>query len=149
MNYRQTFFNIDQQFIQKLVLALIALWAAYIQRRCATGIPSSNPYSKGELFLILPPLSPSSFPVSSDLSYHNKRRKWPTITQKKNGNFTISLIITQLWLVSRWILQLINLFLFPSLAHIWIHCNEWVPSEWESKQLIWWTGVVYITCGLL
>ncbi len=29
MSYRQTFFNIDQQFIQKLVLALIALWAAY------------------------------------------------------------------------------------------------------------------------
>ncbi len=23
-----------------------------------------------------------------------------------------------------------------SLAHQWILCNEWVPSEWESKQLI-------------
>ncbi len=23
----------------------------------------------------------------------------------------------------------------PSLAHQWILCNEWVPSEWESKQL--------------
>ncbi len=24
----------------------------------------------------------------------------------------------------------------PSLAHQWILCSEWVPSEWESKQLI-------------
>ncbi len=23
-----------------------------------------------------------------------------------------------------------------SLAHHWIPCSEWVPSEWESKQLI-------------
>ncbi len=23
-----------------------------------------------------------------------------------------------------------------SLAHQWIICSEWVPSEWESKQLI-------------
>ncbi len=23
-----------------------------------------------------------------------------------------------------------------SLAHQWILCSEWVPSEWESKQLI-------------
>ncbi len=22
------------------------------------------------------------------------------------------------------------------LVHQWIHCTEWVPSEWESKQLI-------------
>ncbi len=25
---------------------------------------------------------------------------------------------------------------FTSLAHQWILCSEWVPSEWESKQLI-------------
>ncbi len=25
---------------------------------------------------------------------------------------------------------------FPSLAQEWILCSEWVPSEWESKQLI-------------
>ncbi len=24
----------------------------------------------------------------------------------------------------------------PSLVHQWILCSEWVPSEWESKQLI-------------
>ncbi len=30
----------------------------------------------------------------------------------------------------------------PSLAHQWVLCSEWVPSEW-------WTGVVWITCGLL
>ncbi len=24
----------------------------------------------------------------------------------------------------------------PSLAHQWILCSEWVPSEWESKQLL-------------
>ncbi len=24
----------------------------------------------------------------------------------------------------------------PSLSHQWILCSEWVPSEWESKQLI-------------
>ncbi len=23
-----------------------------------------------------------------------------------------------------------------SLAHQWTLCSEWVPSEWESKQLI-------------
>ncbi len=23
-----------------------------------------------------------------------------------------------------------------SLAHQWILCSEWVPSEWESKQMI-------------
>ncbi len=23
-----------------------------------------------------------------------------------------------------------------SLAHQWMLCSEWVPSEWESKQLI-------------
>ncbi len=74
-------------------------------------------------------------------------------------------------------------FSIPSLAHQWILCSEWVPSEWESKQLIsdildyrkryygfWtcilaknalkmdlfftkknrrWTGVVWITHGLL
>ncbi len=28
----------------------------------------------------------------------------------------------------------INLALL--LAHLWILCSEWVPSEWESKQLI-------------
>ncbi len=31
-----------------------------------------------------------------------------------------------------------------SLAHQWILCSEWVPSEWESKQLIktsqWYTS---------
>ncbi len=26
--------------------------------------------------------------------------------------------------------------IIPSLAHQWILCSEWVPSEWESKQLI-------------
>ncbi len=67
-------------------------------------------------------------------------------------------------------------FNITSLAH---QCSEWVPSEWESKQLIkttqeihttlvhqlmslflkntqlstsqdinWWTGLVWITCGL-
>ncbi len=54
-------------------------------------------------------------------------------------------------------------FSITSLAHQWILCSEWVPSEWESKQLIktsqWstsnhaafvsFTGVVCITCGLL
>ncbi len=25
---------------------------------------------------------------------------------------------------------------FAALAHQWILCSEWVPSEWESKQLI-------------
>ncbi len=24
----------------------------------------------------------------------------------------------------------------PSVAQQWILCSEWVPSEWESKQLI-------------
>ncbi len=27
-------------------------------------------------------------------------------------------------------------FSITSLAHQWILCSEWVPSEWESKQLI-------------
>ncbi len=27
-------------------------------------------------------------------------------------------------------------FSITSLAHQWIVCSEWVPSEWESKQLI-------------
>ncbi len=27
-------------------------------------------------------------------------------------------------------------FNIASLAHQWILCSEWVPSEWESKQLI-------------
>ncbi len=27
-------------------------------------------------------------------------------------------------------------FCSTSLAHQWILCSEWVPSEWESKQLI-------------
>ncbi len=27
-------------------------------------------------------------------------------------------------------------FSIPSQAHQWIFCSEWVPSEWESKQLI-------------
>ncbi len=27
-------------------------------------------------------------------------------------------------------------FSITSIAHQWIHCNEWVPSEWESKQQI-------------
>ncbi len=64
-----------------------------------------------------------------------------------------------------------------SLAHQWILCSEWVPSEWEYKgsrkqrlvkknilmmdlfftnthlftshDVIWWTGVMWITCGLL
>ncbi len=27
-------------------------------------------------------------------------------------------------------------FNIASLAHQWIICSEWVPSEWESKQLI-------------
>ncbi len=25
-------------------------------------------------------------------------------------------------------------FSMTSLAHQWILCSEWVPSEWESKQ---------------
>ncbi len=28
-----------------------------------------------------------------------------------------------------------------SLAHQWIRCSEWVPSEWESKQLIKGSGL--------
>ncbi len=27
-------------------------------------------------------------------------------------------------------------FSIKSLTHQWILCSEWVPSEWESKQLI-------------
>ncbi len=27
-------------------------------------------------------------------------------------------------------------FSITQLAHQWIFCSEWVPSEWESKQLI-------------
>ncbi len=27
-------------------------------------------------------------------------------------------------------------FCITSLAHHWILCREWVPSEWESKQLV-------------
>ncbi len=27
-------------------------------------------------------------------------------------------------------------FSITSLAHQWILCSEWVPSEWESKQMI-------------
>ncbi len=27
-------------------------------------------------------------------------------------------------------------FSITSHAHLWILSNEWVPSEWESKQLI-------------
>ncbi len=27
-------------------------------------------------------------------------------------------------------------FSITSLAHQWILCSEWVPSEWETKQLI-------------
>ncbi len=27
-------------------------------------------------------------------------------------------------------------FSITSLAHQWMLCSEWVPSEWESKQLI-------------
>ncbi len=27
-------------------------------------------------------------------------------------------------------------FSITSLAYQWILCSEWVPSEWESKQLI-------------
>ncbi len=29
-----------------------------------------------------------------------------------------------------------------SIAHKWIHCSEWVPSEWETKQFI-----IYIYCS--
>ncbi len=30
----------------------------------------------------------------------------------------------------------LDTFCITSLAHQWILCSEWVPSEWESKQLI-------------
>ncbi len=37
-----------------------------------------------------------------------------------------------------------------SLAHQWMLCSEWVPSEWESKQLIktsqWSTPLQSTTC---
>ncbi len=32
-----------------------------------------------------------------------------------------------------------------SLAHQWILCSEWVPSEWESKQLIKTSQVTHTT----
>ncbi len=32
-----------------------------------------------------------------------------------------------------------------SLAHQWILCSEWVPSEWESKQLIKTSQVIHTT----
>ncbi len=45
-----------------------------------------------------------------------------------------------------------------SLAHQWILCNEWVPSEiiqqFEMKNILmmqlvnWWTGGVWITCDV-
>ncbi len=35
--------------------------------------------------------------------------------------------------------------IFPSLAHQWILWSEWVPSEWESKQLIKTSQVIHIT----
>ncbi len=40
----------------------------------------------------------------------------------------------------RWVCFFIGIdlekFCITSLAHQWILCSEWVPSEWESKQLI-------------
>ncbi len=30
-----------------------------------------------------------------------------------------------------------------SLAHQWILCSEWVPQEWESKQLIKNKTIIY------
>ncbi len=40
----------------------------------------------------------------------------------------------------RWVCYFIgrdlDKFRITSLAHQWIICSEWVPSEWESKQLI-------------
>ncbi len=32
-----------------------------------------------------------------------------------------------------------------SLAHQWMLCSEWVPSEWESKQLIKTSQVIHTT----
>ncbi len=41
-------------------------------------------------------------------------------------------------------------FSITSLAHQWILCSEWVPSEWESKQLIktdgLWTSILARSC---
>ncbi len=34
-----------------------------------------------------------------------------------------------------WCMKL-KMFCMPSLAHQWIHCSQWVPSEWEFKRLI-------------
>ncbi len=34
---------------------------------------------------------------------------------------------------------------WTSLAHQWILCSEWVPSEWESKQLIKTSQVIHTT----
>ncbi len=35
-----------------------------------------------------------------------------------------------------WVCFFIQKFCIASLAHQWILCSEWVPSEWESEQLI-------------
>ncbi len=54
--------------------------------------------------------------------------------------WTCTLIYLSPWKRCRWVCFFIrtdlNNFSITSIAHQWILCSEWVPSEWESKQLI-------------
>ncbi len=44
-----------------------------------------------------------------------------------------------------YVFELHTQFSILSLAQKWILCSEWVPSEWESKQLIKTSQVIHIT----
>ncbi len=67
-------------------------------------------------------------------------KSWKDCIYKLNAHkYAHEVIITHTF-SPRWVCLFIwtNLekFCITSLAHQWILCSEWVPSEWESKQLI-------------
>ncbi len=51
--------------------------------------------------------------------------------------------------ICRWVCFFIrtdlNKFIITPIAHQWILCSEWVPSEWESKQMIKNIPVIHTT----
>ncbi len=56
------------------------------------------------------------------------------------GKKILTIYLPSGWPRCRWVCFFIRTdrekFSITSLAHQWIFCSEWVPSEWESKQLI-------------
>ncbi len=109
----------------------------------------------GELFAIL---SVPQIRQGCDCQYYvrNRRRIWKydwKIWLWKQSNwfksyqtmllFTLREKIIQKWKYAekcRWgsffIWTDLEKFCIASVAYKWILCSEWVPSEWESKQLI-------------